>query len=149
MTQKLKISSQELVRQAEREIETLSPEDAYRVASDPNTMLVDLRDIRELNRQGRIPGAVHCPRGMLEFWIDPESPYHRQEFADNERFIFFCAAGWRSALATKAVQDMGMSDVAHISGGFEAWNSAGYPVEAPEPKPAPRDTHSDAAAKSA
>ena len=79
-------------------------------------MLVDLRDIRELHREGKVPGAFHCPRGMLEFWIDPSSPYHKPKFAEDKRFVFFCAAGWRSALAAQTAQRMGLKPVAHIRG---------------------------------
>jgi rhodanese-related sulfurtransferase len=94
-------------------------------------VFVDLRDIRELNREGRVPGAFHCPRGMLEFWIDPQSKYHKPIFAEDKRFVFFCAAGQRSALATETAQRMGLNPVAHIAGGFGAWKAAGGPVEAP------------------
>ncbi len=96
--------------------------------------LVDLRDVRELQREGRIPGALHCPRGMLEFWLDPESPYHKPALGGDRKLVFFCAAGWRSALATKTAQDMGRANVAHIDGGFTAWREAGGPVEDPAPK---------------
>jgi rhodanese-related sulfurtransferase len=94
-----------------------------------DTVLVDLRDPRELEREGKMPGAFHCPRGMLEFWIDPESPYHKPIFAEDKQFVFFCGGGWRSALAAKAAQDMGLKPVAHIEGGFTAWKKAGAPVE--------------------
>jgi rhodanese-related sulfurtransferase len=99
-------------------------------------VLVDLRDIRELQREGRVPGAFHCPRGMLEFWVDPESKYHEPVFAQDKRFVFFCAAGQRSALATQCAQRMGLSPVAHVKGGFTAWKAAGGPVEMPAAKPA-------------
>ena len=92
-------------------------------------MFVDLRDVRELQREGRIPGAFHCPRGMLEFWIDPDSPYHKDVFQKDGPFVFFCASGWRSALSAKAAQDMGLKPVAHIEGGFNAWRAAGGAVE--------------------
>jgi rhodanese-related sulfurtransferase len=92
-------------------------------------VLVDLRDPRELEREGKMPGAFHCPRGMLEFWIDPESPYHKTVFAQDKKFVFFCAGGWRSALAAKTAKDMGLTPVAHIDGGFGAWKKAGGPVE--------------------
>jgi rhodanese-related sulfurtransferase len=98
-------------------------------------VLVDLRDIRELQRDGRVPGAFHCPRGMLEFWIDPTSPYHKPVFAQDKRFVFFCAGGLRSALAAQTAQRMGLKPVAHIAGGFGAWKKAGGPVEAPPEKP--------------
>ena len=95
---------------------------------------VDLRDPRELERDGMIPGAFHATRGMLEFWIDPESPYYKEIFGSGKRFVLFCAGGLRSALATQAVQRMGLSPVCHIEGGFGAWKAAGGPVEKVEPK---------------
>ncbi len=101
---------------------------------DEEVLLVDIRDIRELWRDGAVPGALHAPRGMLEFWVDPESPYAREVFQSGKRFVFFCAGGLRSALAAKAVQDMGLAPVCHIAGGFTAWKEAGGPIEAKEPK---------------
>ena len=120
-----------LVDEANAEIETISPQEAAKRAESGDTLLIDIRDIRELQREGRVPGAQHCPRGMLEFWIDPESPYHKEIFSSGKSFVFFCAAGWRSALATKTAQDMGLDKVAHIEGGFGAWREAGLPLEAP------------------
>lgn len=120
-----------LVEEANAEIETISPQEAAKRAEGGDTLLIDIRDIRELQREGRVPGAKHCPRGMLEFWIDPESPYHKDIFSSGKSFVFFCAAGWRSALATKTAQDMGLEKVAHIDGGFGAWRDAGLAVEAP------------------
>jgi rhodanese-related sulfurtransferase len=120
-----------LVAAAEREIETLSAEAAIALHDRADVVFVDLRDIRELDREGRIPDAFHCPRGMLEFWIDPESKYHKAVFAQDKRFVFFCAAGQRSALATATAQRMGLAPVAHIGGGFGAWKTAGGPVDAP------------------
>jgi len=96
-------------------------------------VLVDIRDIRELQREGKVPGAFHCPRGMLEFWIDPQSPYHKPIFADDKKFVFFCAGGLRSALAAQTAQHMGLKPVAHIKGGFGAWKKAGGPVDTTEP----------------
>src|SRR5262245_3997463 len=125
-----------LVAAAEREIETLSVGDALALHGADDVVFVDLRDIRELDRDGRVPGAFHCPRGMLEFWIDPTSKYHKPEFGQDKRFVFFCAAGGRSALATQAAQRMGLRPVAHIRGGFGAWKAAGGPVEMPAPAPA-------------
>ena len=90
-----------LIEEANAEIETLSVADAMALHGDPGVVFVDIRDIRELGREGRMPGAVHAPRGMLEFWVDPDSPYHKPVFGEDKRFVFFCAAGWRSALATK------------------------------------------------
>ena len=120
-----------LVEAAERAIETLSTRDALALHGRDDVVFVDLRDIRELNREGRVPGAFHCPRGMLEFWIDPDSKYHKPVFAADKRFVFFCAAGQRSALATQSAQRMGLAPVAHIAGGFAAWTAAGGRVEAP------------------
>ncbi len=136
MAQTITKSVRSLVDAAEREIETLTVKEALSLHGGDDTILVDLRDIRELARDGRIPGAVHCPRGMLEFWIDPESQYHKPVFAEDKRFVFFCAAGHRSALATLAAQSMGLKPVAHIRGGFRAWKEQGAPVEMPtESKP--------------
>ncbi len=123
-----------LVAAAEREIETLSAEAAVALHGRDDVVFVDLRDIRELDREGRIPGAFHCPRGMLEFWIDPDSKYHKAVFAQDKRFVFFCAAGQRSALATATAQQMGLAPVAHIAGGFGAWKVAGGPLATPAEK---------------
>jgi len=120
-----------LLAEAEAEIETIPVEEAVRLIDAPGHVFVDLRDPRERDREGRIPGAFHCPRGMLEFWIDPESPYARPVFQQEAKFVFFCAAGWRSALATKTAQDMGLAPVAHVEGGFAAWKAAGAPIEPP------------------
>ena len=119
-----------LVAEAEAEIETLSVEQVKALTADPKVTLVDLRDIRELERDGVIPGAYHAPRGMLEFWVDPDSPYFKPVFGSGNKFVFFCAGGLRSALATQQVQRMGLEPVAHIAGGFGAWKQAGGPVEA-------------------
>lgn len=124
-----------LLAEAEAKVRTLSVEEARALAGHDDTVFVDLRDPRELERDGRIPGAFHCPRGMLEFWIDPESPYAKPVFQEDKQFVFFCAGGWRSALAAKAAQEMGLKPVAHIEGGFGAWKKAGAPVEAPAPRP--------------
>ncbi len=123
----------ELCAEADAEIETIAAADAVKLHGEANVVFVDLRDIRELYREGAVPGAVHAPRGMLEFWVDPESPYHKAVFAEDKKFVFFCAGGMRSALATKAVHDMGLAPVAHIGGGFGAWKEAGGPVEAKDP----------------
>ncbi len=124
----------ELVAAAEAEIETLSVEQAIAGLDDDTVTIVDLRDVRELWREGKLPGAVHAPRGMLEFWVDPNSPYHRDVFASGNKFVFYCQSGWRSALATRDVQAMGLAPVAHIGGGFTAWKDAGGPTEAVKPK---------------
>lgn len=128
-----------LVAEAEREITTLSIEEARALHGSVDTMFVDLRDPRELEREGRIPGAFHCPRGMLEFWLDPGSPYFKPVFGEDKRFVFFCAGGMRSALAAKTAQDMGLKPVAHIAGGFGAWRRSGGPVEAWAPRQAKAD----------
>jgi rhodanese-related sulfurtransferase len=112
-----------LCEAAEREIETIAIEDALKLHGRDDTVLVDIRDIRELQREGRVPGAFHCPRGMLEFWIDPQSPYHKPIFAADKKFVFFCAGGLRSALAAQTAQRMGLKPVAHIQGGFGAWKN--------------------------
>ena len=124
----------ELCAEAEAEIETVTAEEAIKIAEDEAVQLVDIRDIRELWREGAVPGAVHAPRGMLEFWVDPESTYHRDLFASGKRFIFFCAGGLRSALAAQSVQRMGLKPVAHIGGGFAAWKEAGGTVDTKEKK---------------
>ena len=130
----MKKGFKQLVAEAEAEIETLSVEQAKAASADPKVTLVDLRDIRELEREGVIPGAFHAPRGMLEFWVDPDSPYFKEVFGNGNKFVFFCAAGWRSALATQQVKRMGLEPVAHIAGGFGAWKQAGLPVK-PYEKP--------------
>ena len=131
MPQTITTGYKELCEAAEREIETLPIEEALKLAGRDDTVLVDLRDVRELQREGRMPGAFHCPRGMLEFWLDPGSKYHKPVFAVERKFVFFCAGGARSALAAQTAQRMGLRPVAHIGGGFGAWREAGGPVEMP------------------
>ena len=123
-----------LLEEANARIQTLTPADAMALHGREDVVFVDVRDPRELEREGRMPGAVHCPRGMLEFWIDPQSPYHKPVFAEDKRFVFFCAGGWRSALAAATAHDMGLKPVAHVGGGFGAWKEAGGPVEAVQAK---------------
>jgi rhodanese-related sulfurtransferase len=134
MALKLKKGIKQLVAEAYAEIETVKAPDAVKLKDDPNVVLVDLRDIRELQRDGRVPGAFHAPRGMLEFWVDPESPYYKEIFGTGKKFVFFCAGGMRSALAAQAVQNMGLEPVCHIEGGFRAWKEAGGPVALDKPK---------------
>lgn len=134
MSKALKIGYDALVQAAKREIRELEPEDVISVMNDQDLAIVDVRDIRELEREGRIPGSIHCPRGMLEFWIDPASPYFKAVFGEPKRFIFHCALDWRSALATQTAQTMGLENVAHLKGGFKAWKQAGGPVETLEGK---------------
>jgi rhodanese-related sulfurtransferase len=118
----------QLCAEAEAEIETLTVAQAVELLDDAEVEIVDIRDIRELWREGTVPGSVHAPRGMLEFWIDPESPYYRELFGSGKKFVFFCAGGMRSALATQQVQRMGLQPVAHIEGGFDAWKEADAPI---------------------
>lgn len=125
----MKTGYKAMIAAAEAEIETISPQEAQRLHAEAAVQFVDLRDRRELERDGRIPGAFHCPRGMLEFWIDPESPYHKPVFAADRKYVFYCASGWRSALGAKTAQDMGLDAVAHIGGGFGAWREAGGDTE--------------------
>lgn len=123
-----------MVDEAMAEIVTLTPQQAAAKLNNPDVVFVDIRDPRELERDGMIPNALHATRGMLEFWIDPESPYHRKVFGEDKEFVFYCAGGLRSALATKTAQDMGLTKVAHIEGGFGEWKKTGLPVTAWEPK---------------
>ncbi|MDE5456596.1 rhodanese-like domain-containing protein [Bradyrhizobium sp. CSA112] len=123
-----------LIDEANAEIETVSAADAIKAAQDPGVVIVDIRDPREIEREGKIPGAFSCTRGMLEFWIDPQSPYAKPIFQEDKKFIFHCAGGLRSALAAKTAQDMGLKPVAHMGGGFAAWRDAGGPIEKWEPK---------------
>lgn len=116
-----------LVAEAEARIQIISASEALDKQDSDDAVFVDLRDVRELKREGGIPGAFHCPRGLLEFWIDPESPYHNAVFAEPKEFVFFCNLGWRSALAADIAQQMGLK-TCHIDGGFEAWKSVGGEV---------------------
>jgi rhodanese-related sulfurtransferase len=129
MAQNITQHVDDLIAAAEREIETLPAARAIALHGYDDVTFVDLRDIRELERDGRMPGAFHCPRGMLEFWLDPASKYHKPAFAADRKFVFFCAGGARSALAAQTAQRMGLKPVAHIGGGFGAWKAAGGPVE--------------------
>lgn len=129
MTQNIVNGYKALCAQAEAGIDTLDVARAMELLGADDVVFVDIRDIRELDREGRIPGAVHCPRGMLEFWIDPSSPYYKEVFGSDSRFVFFCAGGMRSALATQTAQHMGLDPVCHIEGGFAAWREAGGAVE--------------------
>ena len=134
MSLKIKKTVQQMVDEANAEIETVSASDAIKIAHNDDVVIVDIRDPREIEREGKIPGAFSCTRGMLEFWIDPNSPYAKPVFQQDKKFIFHCAGGLRSALAAKTAQDMGLKPVAHIGGGFAAWRDAGGPVETWEPK---------------
>jgi len=118
-----------LVDEAMAEVKTYTVQQAIAKLGDPTVQFIDVRDVRELEREGVMPGAFHAPRGMIEFWVDPESPYFKPVFGEAKEFVLFCAAGWRSALTAKTIQDMGMERVAHIDGGFTAWKAAGAPVQ--------------------
>lgn len=130
----LKVTHRDLIDRALAEIETLDLEAAEQLLEDDNTVFVDLRDPRELEREGKVPNAFHAPRGMLEFWVDPSSPYHKDIFASGKKLVFYCQSGWRSALATKAVQDMGLEQVCHIGDGYRGWKDSGAPTEEVVPK---------------
>ena len=119
----------QLVDEAKSRITTLSLDEAKARHGRADVVFVDLRDVRELEREGQIPGAFHCPRGMLEFWIDPDSPYYKDVFAPGKQFVFYCNAAWRSALAADVAQQMGLENVVEMDGGFTAWKNAGLPVE--------------------
>lgn len=134
MPLQIRKSVMDMVAEASAEIETLTVEQARALLGQPGVTFIDLRDPRELWREGGIPGAVNVTRGMLEFWIDPASPYHKPLFASGDKFVFFCGGGWRSALAAKVAQDMGLTPVCHVEGGFGAWKKAGAPVVAVEAK---------------
>jgi rhodanese-related sulfurtransferase len=132
---KLKIGYQELIARAMAEIETITLEQAQVLLSDPNTIFVDIRDVRELEREGMIPDAFHAPRGMLEFWVDPDSPYFKPIFGEGKRIVLYCASAWRSSLSTQTLQNMGLPDVCHLEGGFGAWKKAGLPIQEKSAKP--------------
>ncbi|WP_062310201.1 rhodanese-like domain-containing protein [Polynucleobacter sinensis] len=132
---KLKLGYQDLIARAMAEIETVPVIEAQKLLDDQDTVFVDIRDIRELEREGMIPSALHAPRGMLEFWVDPESPYYKPIFGEGKRLVLYCASAWRSALATKALQDMGVPRICHLEGGFSAWKKAEMPVAEKHSKP--------------
>jgi len=129
---KLKLTSAEMVADARARIEEIETPDLIAMLDDPDLVVVDIRDIRERQRSGYIPGSFHAPRGMIEFWVDPDSPYFKDIFGqDGKKFVFHCASGWRSALTTATLQDMGF-EAAHLREGFSTWEKQGGPVEFPE-----------------
>ena len=130
----MKKGYKQLLEEANAEVTAVEAADAIALHGRADTVFVDLRDPREREREGSIPDAFSCPRGMLEFWVDPESPYAKPIFAEPKKFVFFCASGWRSALAAKTVQDMGLENVSHIAGGFTAWRTGGGAVQEIHPK---------------
>jgi rhodanese-related sulfurtransferase len=134
MPPKIKKGFKALVAEANAMVSTLDVDAARALHGREDVLFVDLRDPRELDRDGRIPHAFHCPRGMLEFWIDPESPYAKPQFQQDVTYVFFCAGGLRSALAARAAQEMGLEPVVHLDGGFGAWKKSGAPVVMPEKK---------------
>ena len=119
----------QLILEANSEIQTISIAKAMEICNDENYEFIDLRDFREIQRSGKIPGSFSCPRGMLEFWIDPESPYHKEIFSNGKNYVFYCASAWRSALATKDAKEMGLQKVSHIDGGFTNWKKSGGKIE--------------------
>jgi rhodanese-related sulfurtransferase len=125
---KLKLGYQALIAQAMAQIETLPLEQAQKLLNDENIIFVDIRDVRELEREGMIPNAFHAPRGMLEFWVDPASPYYKPVFGEGKRLVLYCASAWRSALAAETLQKMGVPSICHLEGGFSAWKKAELPV---------------------
>jgi len=132
---KLKIGYKELIAHAMDQIETLSLEKAQDLIGDGETVFVDIRDVRELEREGMIPNAMHAPRGMLEFWVDPDSPYYKPIFGEGKRLVLYCASAWRSALATETLKRMGVPNISHLEGGFSAWKKAQLPTVDKASKP--------------
>ena len=121
----------QMVADANKQVEEISITDARDLIGRDDVLFIDIRDIREVAKTGRVSGARHVPRGMLEMWIDPNTPYHREFFAEDRKFIFYCAGAWRSALAAKTAHDMGLTPVAHLEGGINAWIEAGGPIDLP------------------
>lgn len=135
MPQTITNSVKSMVEQAKSEIEEIPAAEAVKLFGREDVVLVDLRDPRERERDGTVPGTFNVTRGMLEFWIDPDSPYYKPRFGEDKKFVFFCAGGLRSALAAKSAQDMGLKPVAHVIGGYKAWKDADGPVEPFTAKP--------------
>ena len=132
MPQTIRKSVMAMVAEADAQVRKVDIDEALALHGGEDVVFIDLRDIRELAKTGRIAGARHVPRGMLEFWIDPESPYHKPFFAEDRTFVFYCAGAWRSALAAKTADDMGLAPVAHLGGGIQAWIDAGGPIDPPK-----------------
>ena len=130
----LKKGYKAMVDEAMAKVKTLSVAEAQALHGNPKYLFVDIRDPRELERDGKVTGAISAPRGMLEFWVDPDSPYYRKDFSTDREWVLYCGAGWRSALATQTLQEMGFTNVSHIDGGFGAWKAANAPIEALKPK---------------
>jgi rhodanese-related sulfurtransferase len=134
MPQKITLGYKALMAEAGAKVSHVTAADAVQMLGREDVVIVDIRDPREIQREGRIPGSFPAPRGMLEFWVDPESPYHKPVFAEDKTFVIHCASGWRSLLATEVLQRMGLHPVLNMQGGFSAWKEAGGPVEKVEPK---------------
>ena len=132
MPQNIRKSVMAMVAEADAQVRKVEVDEALALHGRDDVVFIDLRDIRELAKTGRIAGARHVPRGMLEFWIDPESPYHKPFFAEDKTFVFYCAGAWRSALAAKTADDMGLGPVAHLGGGIQAWIDADGPIDPPK-----------------
>ncbi len=130
---KLTKTAAEMVAEARARIDEIETEALIERLGDDDLVIVDIRDVRERQRSGSIPGSVHAPRGMVEFWVDPDSPYFKEVFGQEKTFVFHCASGWRSALTVATLQDMGFP-AAHLRAGFSDWVAKGGPVEKPEPK---------------
>ena len=128
MTVRGGVSYQTLLDEANEQVQLVSTNALAEQLGDEDLILIDLRDIRELQREGHLPGAVHTPRGMLEFWIDPGSPYARPIFQEDKRFVFYCRSGWRSALATAIAMRLGLQRTSHLEGGFSAWKDSGFEI---------------------
>ena len=128
--QKIKKNFQELIKEANAQIKTLKVEDAIKLLKNDNYLFIDLRDYREILKEGKIPRSISCPRGMLEFWVDPTSPYYKKKIDLSKTFILYCASAWRSALAAKTLKEMGLDKVFHIEGGFSNWKKLNGPIEA-------------------
>ena len=128
--QKIKKNFQELIKEANAKIKTLKCEDAIKLLKNDKYLFIDLRDYREILKEGKIPGSISCPRGMLEFWVDPTSPYYKKKIDLSKTFILYCASAWRSALAAKTLKEMGLDKVFHIEGGFSNWKKLNGPIEA-------------------
>jgi rhodanese-related sulfurtransferase len=134
MPQNISIGHRQLMAEAEKAVQHVSADEAVEMLNRGDVVIVDIRDVRELQREGKIPGAFHAPRGMLEFWVDPESPYFKPVFGEDKTFVIHCASGWRSLLATEILQRMGLKPVLNMKGGFGAWKEAGGPIEKVETK---------------
>ena len=134
MSQNIAVGYKQLLAQAEAAIDSVTAEQAIADSQRSDVVIVDIRDPREIEREGRIPNSFHAPRGMLEFWVDPESPYFKPIFGEDKTFIIQCASGWRSALSTETLQKMGLKPVKNLKGGFTAWKAAGGQVEKLPPK---------------